>query len=422
MNDPNKESVACKAPTLLMGIGGGVAAYKSVEVASALHQSGLNVHVCMTDSACEFVTPLTFSAVSGNPAMNRLFPAPYAQKNRRDVYPHLYPATEASLFLLAPATANLMEKMAQGRGDDLLSTCMLSLPGNCQKFYCPAMNVEMWDNEAVQANRQIIADRGWIQIGPDRGRLACGSDGYGRMAEPTEIIDTLLRAAQGARQYAGLRVLILSGPTREYLDPVRFIGNSSTGKMGRALADEASAMGAEVDFVSGPVGEDQLPRGPHTRVHAVTGAEDMLAKANDLYDQADVILFAAAVADYTPVHPSDVKHPKQPKGFDLPLRPTPDIAANLNQRKKAHQVAIGFALQSHNGKEEAQQKMICKRFDGIILNHLDSLGGDTGSYDFRARSMPGENFSHWGSMNKRACARRILDEAAAMLPQKTKVP
>jgi phosphopantothenoylcysteine decarboxylase/phosphopantothenate--cysteine ligase len=403
-----------KQPTILVGVGGGIAAYKTVDVVSKLRQAGASLHVAMTESAVEFVTPLTFAAVSDNKVLTQMFQEEPVEE-RQDIYPHLYPATEADYFILAPATANLLSRIASGRGDDLVTTCVLSLPSGCRKYFCPAMNVEMWDNEAVQTSTIALEEMGWTRLGPDAGMLACGAEGSGRMAQPEEIVDTILRALHIGQQLENKRVLILSGPTREHFDPVRFIGNASSGRMGKALADEAAAVGATVDFITGPVGDSQIPRAPRILVHSVQGAEEMLAQAADLFNQADVVIYAAAVADYTPAERSAVKKAKSADGITLELRPTPDIAATLNVNKRSDQVCIGFALQTHNGEDEAREKMRIKQFDGIILNHMDALGSNTGSYDFLPRTGFTGEFSHWGKLSKRACARRIFEEATQLM-------
>lgn len=405
-----------KTSTVLLGVGGGIAAYKSVDVASKLRQIGADVHVVMTDSAMEFITPLTFGAITGNSVLSSMFNKSTEGKFD-DLYPHLYPATESDIFILAPATANTIAKLAQGKGDDLISTCALSLPQHCRRYYCPAMNVEMWENETVQANCMTLEERGWTRIGPETGHLACGTTGYGRMTQPDEIVDTVKSAIEVANKLKDKKLLILSGPTREHLDPVRFFGNPSSGRMGKALAEEAAAMGAQVQFITGPVANEQIPRSPRIRVHQVTGATEMLAQADANYDEADIVIYAAAVADYMPESFNEIKKAKEKEGLQLFLKPTPDIAATLNNSRKKNQLCIGFALQSHNGFEEAQHKMDSKKFDGIVLNHLDALGGDTGTYDFRTAHQADQNFEHWGTLSKRACARKILLATTGLLAE-----
>jgi phosphopantothenoylcysteine decarboxylase/phosphopantothenate--cysteine ligase len=401
--------------TVLAAICGGVAAYKAVEVVSRLRKAGAEVHVAMSEAAQEFVTPLTFGAVSGQPVLTTMFPRD-PQTSGDPLFPHLYPATRADLFVLMPATADSMAKIVQGLGSDLISTCALSLPATCRRVFCPSMNVEMWNQPVVQSNVRALEERGWLRIGPDAGLLACGMEGAGRMSEPAEIAATLLGLQARAGRLAGRRVLIISGPTREHFDPVRYIGNPSTGKMGKALAEEALAAGAEVDFVSGPVADEQRPRGPRLNLQRVVSAEDMLKAAQSLYDRADIVIYAAAVADYRPAHCAETKLPKQSGELVLKLQATPDVAATLNAAKRPGQVTIGFALQTHDGLAKAGEKLLRKGLDGIVLNGLDALGGESGTYTFIQRDRAdASSVAEWGELNKRACAQRILDAALALL-------
>ena len=396
---------------VLAAICGGVAAYKAVDVVSRLRKEGMDVHVAMSEAAQEFVTPLTFGAVSGQPVLTTMFPRdPQASGEAR--FPHLYPATRADLFILMPATADIIAKIAQGLGNDLVSTCALSLPATCRRVFCPSMNVEMWHQPVVQEHVRILEERGWVRVGPDAGLLACGTEGAGRMSEPSEIAETVLGLRRQAGRLAGKRVLILSGPTREHFDPVRFIGNPSSGKMGKALALEALSVGAEVDFVTGPVADEQLPRGVRLKVHRVVSAEDMLQAAKQVYADADVVIYAAAVADYRPAEVHGTKLPKQAGELVLRLQATPDVAATLNADKRPGQVVIGFALQTNDGVLKAGEKLRGKNLDGIVLNGLDALGGESGTYTFLQHS---GGVSDWGPLTKRACARRIVDAACGLL-------
>lgn len=399
--------------TVLVGICGGIAAYKAVDLVSRLRKAGHDVHVAMSDAAREFVTPLTFAAVSGRPVVSSLFPRdPRASGDA--AYPHLYPATRAGLFVLVPATADMIARIAHGIGSDIVSTSALSLTPACRRVFCPAMNVEMWNQPVVQANVRTLEERGWIRIGPESGELACGMEGEGRMSEPADIAARLQDLLAHAGRLAGRRVLIVSGPTREHLDPVRFLGNPSTGRMGRALAEEALAEGAQVDFVSGPVADEQLPRGKRLRVQRVVSADELLKAARKLYAGADIVIYAAAVADYRPVVRHATKLPKQDGTLSVQLEATPDVAATLNAKKRAGQVAIGFALQTHDGVAKAREKLRRKHLDGIVLNALDALGGESGTYTYiGANGSAGP--AAWGKIGKRDCARRILDAAAAAL-------
>jgi phosphopantothenoylcysteine decarboxylase/phosphopantothenate--cysteine ligase len=364
----------------------------------------------MTAAAAEFVTPLSFAAISGQPVLQRMFPDAGSQGGAA-LYPHLYPATEADAFVLAPATANLLGKLAAGIGDDVVTTNALSLRPGCRRFLCPAMNVEMWRQPVVQENVRALEARGWRRIGPDAGALACGMEGEGRMAEPAEIAGTVLAALREG-PLAGRRVLILSGPTREHLDPVRFVSNASTGLMGKALAEEAAARGAEVDFVTGPVPEANLPAGPGITVTSITSANELLEAARARRDAAHIVVYAAAVADFAPAAFSADKRPKADGGMKLDLVSTPDVAATLNADKPAGQVAVGFALQTGDGVAEAGGKMLRKRFDLVVLNGPAAIGAREAEYTSLA---PGAAPEAWGRLAKRACAARILDAATARL-------
>ncbi|MFH0907500.1 MAG: bifunctional phosphopantothenoylcysteine decarboxylase/phosphopantothenate--cysteine ligase CoaBC [bacterium] len=403
-----------KPSTALVGICGGIAAYKAVEVVSRLRKAGLDVRVAMTEAARQFVTPLTFGAVSGHEVVTTMFPS--AENSAREgLFPHLYPATQADLFIALPATADMMAKLANGLANDVVSAGALSLPATCRRFFCPAMNVEMWHQPVVQANVAALEKAGWFRIGPNAGELACGMEGEGRMAEPQEIVTVVLDALGSAQALSGHRVLVISGPTREHFDPVRFIGNPSTGKMGKAIAEEALAAGADVDFVTGPVPESSLPRGRQLRLHHVVSAQEMFEASRPLYGRADVVIYAAAVADYTPVECHDKKLPKQDGEMTIRLKATPDIAATLNEHKKQGQVVIGFALHPHDGLSKARAKLEKKRLDGIVLNSLDALGGDSGTYTYLNGAEGEDGKQQWGRLDKRICARRILAEAAKCL-------
>ena len=394
---------------ILVGICGGIAAYKVLDVVSALRKQGHEVTVALTPSATRFVQPLAFTAVSGRPALTTVFPEG-APASMEATYPHLYPATRCDLFLLAPATANSIGRIANGLGDEIVSTCVLSLPSTCRRLFAPSMNVEMWEQPVVQRNVAAMEAAGWRRIGPACGHLACGMTGAGRMSEPADLLAAVADTLAQGRELSGRRVLILSGPTREHIDPVRYIGNPSSGKMGRALADAARAMGATVDFVTGPVHDDQIPRGAGVNVHRITSAQQLLDTAKPLVPSADILVYAAAVADYAPVEASEKKLPKSGGEISLRLRGTPDVAATLCAEKKPGQVAIGFALQTHDGEPEARGKLQRKNLDGIVLNWTDALGADGGTYRFLSAREP--SFQEWGRLDKRESARRILSAAA----------
>lgn len=398
---------------ILVGVSGGVAAYKALDVVSALRKQGHAVQVVMTDAATRFVQPATFAAVSGQPVLQHMWPD--QPRSLEEEYPHLYPATRSDLFLLIPATANTVAKIAGGFGSDLLSTCCLSLPKTCKKVFCPAMNVEMWTNASVQANVRKLEVEGWIRLGPDHGHLACGMTGEGRLREPELILREVSKLLTDTQPLSGHTLLILSGPTREHLDPIRFIGNPSSGLMGKALAEEAARRGANVRFVSGPVPDDHLPESPSIEVLPVLGAMDMLETARTRLADATGILYVAAVADYRPDTAHKQKLPKQTEPFSITLVPNPDIAATLNREKDPKIFSIGFALQTHDGEAQARRKLKEKSLDGIVLNYPDSMGSASGHFSYFGKGR--DAFEEWGRLAKSEVAVRILQKLPPGTPE-----
>lgn len=387
--------------TILVGICGGVAAYKAVDVVAGLAGQGHHVRVIMTEAARHFMDPAAFEAASGAPVLTSL----WQEGEGEAKFPHLYPSTRADLCVILPATANTLAKIAHGLGDDLLSTACLSLPASCEKVFCPAMNVEMWRNTAVQANVRVLASRGWLRLGPEDGPLACGMSGPGRLREPADILNDLAPLLSDNKPLAGKTVLILSGPTHEYLDPVRYIGNASSGLMGKALAEAARRRGAAVRFVTGPVPEAHLPDG--VDILKTVSANDMLAAARERLPESDTVIFAAAVADYRPSEYSTEKPGKSDMRPEIALSANPDIAATLCQERTRPCFAIGFALQSHNGEPLARQKLKAKHLDAIILNAPDSMGAANG--DFSCLTRTSDVFDCWGRIPKQAAAEKILN-------------
>ena len=398
-------------PTILLGIGGGISAYKAVEVASTFHKKGIETHVAMTRAAQRFVTPLTFSAITGNPVLNDIFPQNETLRESEDNYPHLYPATRADICAILPATANMIGNIAHGLGNDIVSTSVLSLSKQCRRFYCPAMNVEMWNQQSVQRNLQILDELGWKRIGPYYGSQACGSIGVGRMAEPSEIAHAILEEKEPL-SLQNKAVLILSGPTIEAIDPVRFISNHSSGKMGKALAEAAMELGAKVEFITGPISPENDPQGLGNNIYRVNTANEMLERAEEIFPKVEIAIFAAAVADYSPATPSKKKLPKSNDPQSLELAPTPDIAAILGKRKQEGQICIGFAVECKEKEysdASALAKMKKKNFDSIILNGIDSFNSQSGHFHFFQKAAKQKKVT-WGKISKSECASRIFRE------------
>jgi phosphopantothenoylcysteine decarboxylase/phosphopantothenate--cysteine ligase len=359
--------------TVVLGVGGGIAAYKAVEVARAVVKGRGVVRVAMTASATHFVGPLTFQAVSGAPVLTDLFEPAVEQ-----TYGHLGLARAADLFVVAPATADLIARLRAGMGDDAVTTTALAV--TCPVLVAPAMNTRMWKNPAVQENLAALRARGWHVVGPGSGSLADGDFGEGRMAEPEEIAMAAARLL-GNVDLAGRRVLVTAGPTREPIDPVRFISNPSSGKMGYALAAVAARRGAEVVLVSGPV---TIPEPGGVRVIHVDTAEEMARAVEAQTGALDLFIAAAAVSDYRPKVVAVQKIKKGPGGETLELARTPDILAGIGERfggQSGGPVLVGFAAETEEVIARAREKLKTKRCDLVVANKVGSpgagFGGDT---------------------------------------------
>ena len=360
---------------VLIAMGGGIAAYKVCEVVSTLFKAGVQVRVILTQAAQEFITPLTVTTLSRHPAYtDRDFWQPNYNRPL-----HIELGEWAEVFVIAPLTANTLGKLAHGLADNLLTNTVLA--SRCPVLLAPAMNTEMWEQQSVQRNwQQLLTDGRYHSVGPGLGLLACDRVGAGRMAEPAEIITSIhsLLHTGGQRDLVGKRVLISTGGTREHIDPVRFIGNPSTGKMGLALAQAALHRGANVTLVRAPATWD-VPLG--VRAIPVVSAAQMQQAMWESFPDADVIVMAAAVADVKPAEYAAEKLPKKLLPTSLPLEPVPDILAELGHRKQPHQRLIGFAAQTGDIVTPALEKLRNKKLDAIAANPIDQpnsgFGGDT---------------------------------------------
>lgn len=346
-------------PRILLGIGGGIAAYKACELVSMLFQAGMEVRVVVTESAQAFVTPLTVATLSRHRAYTD---ADFWQPQPRPL--HIELAEWAEALVLAPLTANTLGKLAGGLADNLLTNLVLA--ADCPLLLAPAMNTQMWQQPTVQRNwRQVTAEARVWTAGPGTGLLACDRIGAGRMAEPREIVRVLQSLLHGSgRDLVGKRVLVNAGGTREFLDPVRFLGNPSTGKMGLAIAEAAADRGAEVTLVLGPSELDSTV----ARVERVVSAEQMRAATLAAFPEADWIVLAAAVADVKPADLAAEKLPKAKLAEAIAIAPVPDIAAELGARKQPHQCLVGFAAQTGDPVLPARAKLERKQLDGIVAN------------------------------------------------------
>jgi phosphopantothenoylcysteine decarboxylase / phosphopantothenate---cysteine ligase len=373
MPNPTSKIQNLKLQRVLIGIGGGIAAYKICEVVSTLFKSGVEVRTILTNSAQQFVTPLTFSTLSRYPAFtDENFWQPIYSRPL-----HIELGEWAEVFLIAPLTANTLAKLAHGMADNLLTNTVLA--STCPVVLAPAMNTDMWEQQSVQQNWQnILNNNRFHSLQPGSGLLACDRVGTGRMAEPPEIIAYVqsLLHTRGQRDLAGKRILISAGGTREHFDPVRFIGNPATGKMGLALAQAALHRGANVTLVYSPMNAD-LPLG--VEAVPVVSAEEMRSAILRNYSNSDVVIMSAAVADVKPREYHDEKLPKRSLPESLALEPVPDIIAELSQRKQAHQLLIGFAAQTGDIITPAWEKLHRKNLDAIVANPVDKPDSGFGS-------------------------------------------
>lgn len=340
---------------ILLGVGGGIAAYKAAELARLLMERGHEVQVIMTAAAQEFVRPLTFAALTGRKVLTDLFAIESAIE-------HISVAQEHELLLIAPATADLMAKLANGLADDFLSTLYLAFTGAV--VIAPAMNVNMWEHAATQTNVETLRRRGHHLVDPGEGYLACGMTGAGRLADLEQIADAVERAMSKRRDLEGETVIVTAGPTQEPLDPVRYISNRSSGKMGYALADAAAARGAHVTLISGPV-HLAPPRG--VTLIPVRTATEMREQVFANLDHAGIVIKAAAVADFHLARVPDQKVKKTAARISVELDPTPDILAELG-RKKGDRLLVGFAAETQNLQQEARRKMESKNCDMVVGN------------------------------------------------------
>ncbi|MGZ5553676.1 MAG: bifunctional phosphopantothenoylcysteine decarboxylase/phosphopantothenate--cysteine ligase CoaBC [Chthoniobacterales bacterium] len=352
---------------IALGVSGGIAAYKAAEIVRLLQDRGVSVQVVMTRAAQEFVRPLTFAALSGEKVITGMFDSGGEKPNVDSAIEHISVAQGIDALLVAPATADVLAKFAHGLADDFLTT--LYLATKAPVIVAPAMNVNMWEHPAMQANLEILRRRGVTIVDPDSGYLACGMTGAGRLAANETIVDAVLRTLNAGHDLAGETVLITAGPTREPIDPVRYLTNRSSGKMGYALAEAAVRRGAKVILVSGPVA---LQSSTGVEVIGVETAAEMHDAVMARRGEATVVIKAAAVADYRPKRVAAQKM-KRHAEYSLELVPTSDIAAELGDRKQG-QLVIGFAAETENVLENARQKLLTKGLDAIVANDVSQPG------------------------------------------------
>jgi phosphopantothenoylcysteine decarboxylase / phosphopantothenate---cysteine ligase len=351
---------------ILVGVTGGIAAYKTVYLCRLLQEEGCEVRVAMTASATKFVTPLTFETITQHPVAHTLFPAGEFVATR-----HIAWAQWADLCIVAPATYNFVGKLAHGVADDALSTLVAALPADRPLFLALAMNSEMYAQPVLQENVRLLQERGVHIIDAETGFLAERMEGKGRMAEPESIVAFVSQALREQAPWAGRRVLVTAGPTREAIDPVRYITNASSGKMGYAVAAAAVAGGADVTLVTGPVSLEP-PRG--ARVVKVTTAREMHQAVTEAWPEADALFMVAAVADFVPRDPASHKLKKAEPLTSLALEPAPDILAQCGKVKRPGQLLVGFALETRNDEAEARRKLAEKNLDLVVINNPSTAG------------------------------------------------
>ena len=354
--------------TVVLGITGGIAAYKMPNLASALVKLGCNVQVLMTQNATQFITAVTFETLTGNKALVDTF-----DRNFSFQVEHIAVADQADLVMIAPATANVIAKLAHGLADDMLTTTVLAC--NCPKIVVPAMNTKMYENPVTQDNLNILRHYGWEVVEPASGYLACGAVGKGKLPEPEALLQVILHDLAHEKDMVGKKVLVTAGPTQEALDPVRYLTNHSSGKMGYAIAQAAARRGAQVTLVSGPVA---LKRLPYVETVDVVSAQEMFEAVTTRAAEQDIIIKAAAVADYRPTVVAEDKMKKSDDALSIPLERTQDILGWLGQHRQPGQFLCGFSMETQNMVENSRKKLEKKRVDMIAANNLKVEGAGFG--------------------------------------------
>ena len=393
-----------KGKTILLGVTGGIAAYKAAALASALVKRRAGVEVVMTEHATRFIAPLTFEQLTGRRCVVDTF-----DRNFPHQVEHIALADRTDLVIAAPATANVCAKLAHGLADDMLTTTVLACA--CPKLIAPAMNTKMFENPVTQDNLDILRRYGWEVIAPASGRLACGAVGTGKLPEPEQLLQHILRQIALPHDLAGKCVLVTAGPTQEALDPVRYLTNHSTGKMGYALARMAMLRGAEVTLISGPV---SIQPPPFVEVVNVVSAQEMFEAVSARRNWADFIFKAAAVADYTPAQYADDKIKKKDGDLSIPLKRTQDILNYLGGHRRPGQVLCGFSMETRDMLENSRAKLEKKGLDMICANNLKVAGAGFGTDTNVMTVITRDGAEELPLMSKEDAAARILDIAAAL--------
>ena len=385
---------------VLLCVTGGIAAYKIPNVASALRKAGAEVHVVMTENATQFITPLTFESLTNH----RCVVDTFARDFQYDIT-HISLATAADLILVAPATADVIAKLAHGIADDMLTTVVLA--AKCKKLVAPAMNTAMLENPITQDNIATLQKYGFSIIPPDSGLLACQAVGSGKMPEPEVLLDHIARELAREKTLAGVRVTVTAGPTQEPLDPVRYLTNHSTGRMGYAIAREAMLRGAQVTLVSGPTA---LPPVPFVDLRPVTTAADMCRAVQELVPQTDILIKAAAVADYRPANVAEDKMKKAESDLSIPLARTDDILGWVAQHRHPGLFVCGFSMETRDMVKNSQAKLERKHLDMIVANNLKVAGAGFGTTTNVVTFITHDGVQERPLMGKDEVASCLLDE------------
>lgn len=394
-----------KKPCVVLGVTGGIAAYKACELLRLLQKRGIDVFVVMTQNACRFVAPLTFETLSGHPVAVDTFDRPQTWEVE-----HIALAKRADLFLIAPATANIIGKMACGIADDMLSTTVMAT--RAPVLVAPAMNTGMWENAAVQQNVKTLRARGVEIVAPVSGHLACGDNGAGKLEDVAVIAERACELLFAKKDMEGLRVMVTAGPSREALDPVRYISNRSSGKMGYAIAQAAQKRGAEVTLLSGPVAIE-APQG--VKLVPFTTTQELLDRASELAQEQDLLIQAAAPADYRAKEIAPQKIKKQGgEPMTFTLVENPDVAATLGKAKRSGQVFVGFAAETNDVLAHARDKLARKNLDMIVANDVTRPGAGFDVDTNIVTLITKDGQEALPMMSKAEVAQRILDRALAL--------
>lgn len=389
-----------KGKTVLLGVTGSIAAYKAADLASRLIKQHADVHVIMTENATNFIHPITFETLTSRKCITDTF-----DRNHPMEVEHIALAKKADLAIIAPATANIIAKMAHGIADDMLSTTLLAC--TCPVLVSPAMNTRMYEHPATQANLAVLKERGVKIIEPSSGHLACGDEGKGKLPDPADIVDQILMEIACPKDLAGKKILVTAGPTREAIDPVRFITNHSSGKMGYAIAQAAAFRGAQVTLVSGPV---SLTPPVGVGLVRINSAHDLFEAVTSVSDEQDIIIKAAAVADYRPATVSDEKIKKADNDLSIALERTEDTLQYLGQHKREGQILCGFAMETSEMEARARAKLARKNLDMIVANNVKVAGAGFGTDTNVVTFITAAETQQLEIMSKENVAMKLLDK------------